>query len=317
MQKEELLNLPHIHKEINTCTDDNLNMICEKLNRIYELSYIHLWDFYFDNNQKELSQKIYIKKEIDDNILEKYCGIIINEQHLKNFEEVLEETKKETLKNNPIMLHMYRKLFPWDINYMQEKVPDYFIHKAMAIDINEKEILFTDGYCNKFNEYLSIDICKKSCNNKITKIQIKEKIDVNIIQVFEDFKQRRNTSMFENLEKFSSFLININEIEELKKYKKELYKYSPMFNSINKITRSRKKTQKLIQMLGNELKNGKLTILSKEFDKSISYWEYINLQFARYAIDFNKKTLDKISRYINEIIKIEKDLYNKLKEIDI
>ena len=53
-----MLNLPHIHREINSCIDDNLDMICEKLKRIYHFSFINLWNFYFDDNKEELSQKI-------------------------------------------------------------------------------------------------------------------------------------------------------------------------------------------------------------------------------------------------------------------
>ena len=217
------------------------------------------------------------------------------------------------------MIHMFRRLFPWDVNYMKENVPDFFVHKAMAIDINEKDILFTDGYCNKFNEYLSIEQCEKSTTNKLTKIIIENSIDVDLKEFFKDFKnnQKNKQYIFKNIEKFSIELQKEKIIEQMNKYKGDIYMYSPMNNSLNKITRSRKKIKKLLEDLGKNLSNNKILELSKEFDKSIIYWEYVNLLFEKYSLTLNKSNLEKCSKYLIEIVEIEKYLYKKLEGIDV
>ena len=319
MLKEEMLNLPHIHREINSCIDDNLDMICEKLKRIYHFSFINLWNFYFDDNKEELSQKIYLKDEINKKNLEKYCGIVLEDIKVNNFDELIKEVRNELEKENPIMIHMYRRLFPWDVNYMKKNVPDFFTHKAMAIGIDDEKILFTDGFCNKFNEYLPLNICKKSANNKLTKINIKNEFQEDINEFFFEFKenQKANYCMFENLEKFSNLLEKIENISELESYNENLYMYSHLYNSINKIVRSRKKVKALFETLGKLLNNENLNKISYQFDKDISNWEYINFLFTRYTINFDSKYLKKASKYINEIKKLEIDLYNQLESVKI
>lgn len=317
MLKKDLLELPRFHKAINTCMDDNLDMICEKLNRVYALSFYKLWRFDF-NGEEEFSQKIYLKDEINQEDLEKYCGIKIQHIQYENFDDVMATTIEELKNNNPIVLHMYRKKFPWDVNYKKENVPDFFVHKAMAIDINGKDILFTDGYCNKFNEYLSIETCKNSATNKITKVKVKEEFNIDINSYFKEYiGQLESSKMFENLKRFSEYLRQTKEIEELTQINDETYQYSHMNNSITKLTRSRMKTKELIKCLGEILKNEELQNLSKEFDKSIMYWEYINQLFLKYTIDSKLEELSKIANYIDKIIDIEKNIYIKLKGVDL
>lgn len=319
MEKNELLTLPHIHKEINTCIDDNLEMICEKLNRIYTLSFIDLWNFNFDNSKEEIAKKIYLEDEVNTKNIQKYCGIILKDIQFNNFEETFNEIKKELQNNNPIMMHMYRRLFPWDINYLQENVPNFFTHKAMAIDIMDTKILFTDGYCNKFNKFLSISTCKKASTNKITKIHIIKNENLDIKQFFSEFKrnQENHLNMFYDLKNFSDYLRKIKLIKEIDNYKRDLYKYSPIYNSLNKIVRSRKKIKHLINTLGILLKSDTLIMLSKDFEKTISYWEYINFRFTKYAQNFDRKNLTISSKYIEEIIKEEKILYNRLRKVEV
>lgn len=103
----------------------------------------------------------------------------------------------------------------------------------------------------------------------------------------------------------------------MNKYKGDIYMYSPMNNSLNKITRSRKKIKKLLEDLGKNLSNNKILELSKEFDKSIIYWEYVNLLFEKYSLTLNKSNLEKCSKYLIEIVEIEKYLYKKLEGIDV
>lgn len=319
MRKEELLNLPHLHKTINSCIDDNLETLCEKLNRIYHFSFIDLWNFYFDEKEEEISKKIYLKDEINKKNLEKYCGIRLEDIEVNNFDEIVYETKKELEKGNPIMIHMYRRLFPWDINYEKENVPDFFTHKAMVIGIDEDNFLFADGFCNKFNEYLSFDTCRKSVNNKLTKIAINEDFQADIKKFFYEFKenQKNNYYMFNNLAKFSELLNTIEKISELEGYNEDLYMYSRMYNSINKIIRSRKKVKALFKTLGNLLENEKLNNISNQFDRDILNWEYINFLFTKYTKSFDSKYLKKASKYIDEIKMIEIDLYNQLERVEI
>ena len=319
MNKQELLTLPLIHKEINTCTDDNLNTICEKLKRTYSLSFFDVWDFYFDENEKEVQKNIYLPNEINyENVL-KFNGLRLEDMQFSVWEDMLKEIKENLSKNIPIMLHMYRKLFPWDINYMKDNVPDFFTHKAMAIDINENSILFIDGFCNKNNEYLSIEECKQCATNKLTKIIIQEKNEIDVKEYFNNFKNNQYTKkhIFKNIEKFAEEIQKEDIYQELSLYTGDLYKYSPMYNSLNKITRSRKKVKQLLKDIGESLNNMHISNLSNEFDKTISRWEYINSIFIKYAITLNKQNLQKATKYLLEIIEIEKNLKTILEGIDI
>ena len=317
MLKQDILELPHIHKKINTCMDDNLDMICEKLNRIYTLSFYNLWRFDIKENEKNISEKIYLQNEIDKENLDKFCGIKIKDIQYNNFEEAIQKTKDELDNNNPIILHMYRKYFPWDVNYKKENVPDFFVHKAMAIDINGNDILFTDGYCNRFNEYLSIEICKKSMTNKITKIKIVENKEINIKEYFHQYiKNLEEREIFEKLEKFSKCLKETESLIELENINIELYQFSKINNSLNKLTRTRMKTKELIKKIGMLLKNEEIQNVSQKFDKSIMYWEYINNLFFKYTRNYEKKYLLSVSNSIYKIIDIEKDIYKSLKRID-
>lgn len=75
MNKQDLLTLPQLHKEINTCIDDNLNMICEKLKRMYSLSFYDIWDFKFNENEQEISKKIYLSNEINYENIQEFNGL--------------------------------------------------------------------------------------------------------------------------------------------------------------------------------------------------------------------------------------------------
>lgn len=319
MNKDDLLSLPFIHKSINSCIDDNLEMLCLKLNRIYQLSFFNSWEFYFDETQKEISDKIYFKDELNEQDLKKYCGIQLENLEVDNFKETLQIVNEELIEGNPIMIHFYRKLFPWDMYYQKENVPNFFTHKAMAIDIDMDKILFTDGFCNKFNEYLSMEICRISANNKLTKIHIKELDRVDIKEFFNEFKQNQinKKEIFNNLEKFSNLLFEIKEIRELKNYNSDTYRYSRMCNSINKLIRSRKKVKELFMVLGEKLENETLKEISHNFEKNLLEWDYVNLLFTRYTMNFEVKYLRRAARCVEKIKKIEIDLYNQLEGAEL
>ena len=188
MNRKDLLTLPQFHKEINTCIDDNLDMICEKLERCYSLSFYDIWDFKFNESENEVSKKIYLSNEINYKNIQRFIGIKLEDYQFCVWKDTLSEIRKSLFENNPIMIHMYRRLFPWDVNYLKENVPDFFTHKAMAIDIDNNNILFTDGFCNKYNEHLSIKQCEICSTNRLTKIIIEDIKHIDFKSFFYEFK---------------------------------------------------------------------------------------------------------------------------------
>jgi len=164
-----------------------------------------------------------------------------------------------------------------------------------------------------------MDICRASSNNKITQIHIKEMKTIIIKDFFCEFQQNQGNKkyMFENLEKFSTLLSMTKEITELKAYNSDTYKYSRICNSINKIIRSRRKVKELFILLSEELKCEELKQFGYGFDKALLEWEYVNLLFTRYTMNFDLKYLRKASKSIEKIKNLEIDLYNQLERVEI
>ncbi len=319
MNKQELKNLPRLHGQINTCIDDNLEMICVGLNRLYSLSFYDLWDFKYNKREDKISQRIYLFDEVNKKNIKKYNGIVLEDKQFQKWEDTLKEIVKNLDLDNPVMIHMYRRLFPWDMYYNMSNVPDFFTHKAMAIDIDSKTILVTDGYCNKFNEYIEIEKCKQMANNKLTIMKIIDIKDIDLKQYFKEFKKNQinKKDIFKNIEKFAKDVTEENFIKELEEAQGSLYKYSHMYNSITKIIRSRKKIKRLLKEIGIKLNNEKIVNLSNDFDQTIMNWEYVNSLFVKYTLTFRIEDLQKSEKYLLKIKQIEEELLNKLERIEV
>ena len=139
------------------------------------------------------------------------------------------------------------------------------IKSENMLRINDLDLL------NKLQEKYKLSPCK-SVNEFI-----------NAILKAYAFKNIREDEIFEKLEKFSKYLKETESLIELENINIELYQFSKINNSLNKLTRTRMKTKELIKKIGMLLKNEEIQNVSQKFDKSIMYWEYINNLFFKYT----------------------------------
>lgn len=314
-----LLTLPFFHDEINTCIDDNIAGLCMNQNLEYLFSFIREWKFAFDKNLEKVSDMIYINNELEKDVIEKYCGMILEDIKFNSFDELMRHATLKINNNQPSMLHVYRRSFPWDKYYLRNGVPDSFIHKALIIGIEKDRILFTDSFCDKINEYLDKSICENSSNGLLTTIEfIDDFSNLNDEEMFYIFQEYLKTqeNMFEDIRNFAKEVNNNKEIElEFEPYG-DMFEFSPLYNSLNKILRLRKKTKKLLTYFYNKSLNNDIKETINLFNEIVKKWDIVNSLFTKSAINIKYFSRETISKIIDEVASIEEEAYKKVISIE-
>lgn len=318
-----LHNLEPFHEEANNCIDDSVASICKQQGIEYIYSFIESWKFSFNDDVSKIGEKIDIIDENSQEVIEKYCGLIMIDKEFKNFDDMIKYAEEEIELSHPCMLHAFCKFFPWDGFFGLDGVPGNFVHKALLVGVDKKQdvVLCTDGYYNKFNEPLSISDYKNSAKLMLTTFQVLNNFDnknkeKEMFLIFQDYLES-NKDMFQRMESFENAFNNFTDIEKEIIGEGKYFNLSPLNDSLRKVVRVRKKTKNLLSFFYNKTKIEQFQKPINNFENIIKSWETIILSLMKMSVDKKFNKLKDISDIIHLTFLKEKNTYDMLLKIDM
>lgn len=309
---KKLTDIKAYHNDANNCIDDSIVSICNLYNKESVYMYMNALKFHYNRKKKLVGDRIWIKNEVDYDIIEKYCGIQIITYKSEGFESMLKKIACELENGNTCMIHIRCKDFIWDNFYQKKNVPSTFIHKALVVKIDKNYLLCTDGFYGKTNEKLSIENYKKAYVNEIDIFKVKENENT-----FDYQKELKNTIIHQKElpEKIRSFAKDIKEksvIQEEIFMDSDKYIYSPLSDNLRIIYRCRKKfkilLEKFYEVTGNKIYKNCID----KIDDSIKKWDYIMILLTKMNITKKDNEMKSVYNYLLEIAKLEEDVIEEI-----
>jgi len=289
-----LLDVKPLHDKNRNCLEDVLVSLTTWLDIEHVLMYSEAWNFIIYPSMSGLPNTLgnRIDAGWDKNWrpLEKYHGIKVTWQYLKDCNDIFERIEHNLITNHPVIVHIDSYFLPWAKAYMKLHIPHYCLVIGFAEDLSN--FMCIDPYINEEVNFLSKEILINGKAKLITfSVNNENVISLNGQEVIKTIVQK---ALAKHRSKTSSDLIRIfaDEIKNSLDLKKEVNGNQflflvPFYMQLHNISSSRLNVSKVFEYLGNHFDEDKYKIYAEKMRTFYEDWREVK----RALIDaYGKKT---------------------------
>lgn len=286
------------------CIEDAVLSVLTWYNYDYLLMYSHAWSFALHEDKvsdsTSLGRRLDIRKSYQYDLLEKFHGVKITLDDVKENVNIKSAINDELVKFKPVIILFDMYWAPWSEDYQTNK-DSLHAFIITGIDENKENYVCTDTLYLKQGLLLPVNLLEIGTVRLYIFDSVEENKEFTLKSILEAMIAKiQADDFFKDIKKFGTmFLTSFDNKKEMEGFS-DLTEV-PLQENLFKILHNRKKIMELLSYLYEIYNEKYLLTISEHFKQIVSKWEVIRVMILKLLLTYEYQDEAKNGQVVMEI----------------